>query len=72
MRKFSITLAAAALALGMSALTVNAQSQGASSLNAQAQNATIIHKAACLGYGRYCPPGMHRVCNGYRCWCRPC
>jgi hypothetical protein len=72
MRKLSITLAAAALALSMTALTVNAQSQGASTLNAQVQNATIIHKAACFGFGRWCPPGMTRVCGPYRCWCRPC
>ena len=51
----------------------NAQTQGASSLNAQAQNATMIHKAACNGFwGRWCPPGRHRVCGPYRCWCAPC
>jgi hypothetical protein len=72
MRKLSITLAAAALALGMTALTVNAQTQGASTLNAQVKNATMIHKAACFGFGRWCPPGFRRVCGPYRCWCAPC
>jgi len=72
MRKLSITLAAAALALGMTALTVNAQTQGASTLNAQVKNATMIHKTACFGFGRWCPPGRHRVCGPYRCWCAPC
>jgi hypothetical protein len=72
MRNLSITVAAAAFALGLTALSVNAQTQGASTLNAQARNATIIHKAGCFGYGRWCPPGMTRVCGGYRCWCRPC
>lgn len=72
MRKLSIILAAAAFALSATALTVNAQSQGASTLNAQAHNATIIHKTACFGFGRWCPPGLHRVCGPYRCWCAPC
>ena len=55
MRKITMTLAAAALVLGSLAVA-NAQTQGASRLNAQAQNATIIHKAACGGWGRWCPP----------------
>jgi hypothetical protein len=71
MRKITMTLAAAALVLGSVALA-NAQNQGASTLNAQAQNATIIHKTACFGWGRWCPPGRHRVCGPYRCWCAPC
>ena len=72
MRKITMTLAAAALVLGSLAVA-NAQTQGASSMNAQAQNATIIHKAACGGWGRWCPPGRRHVCNGWgRCWCAPC
>ena len=73
MRKLSITLAAAAFALSMTALTVNAQTQGASTLNAQARNATLIQKTACgprLFAG--CPWGTRRVCGPYRCWCAPC
>ena len=63
MRKITMTLAAAAFVFGTMGLA-NAQTQGASSLNAQAQNATIIHKAACNGFwGRWCPPGRHRVCG---------
>jgi hypothetical protein len=72
MRKLSITLAAVAFALSVTALAVNAQTQGASTLNAQVNNATMIHKAACFGYGRWCPPGSRRVCGPYRCWCAPC
>jgi hypothetical protein len=72
MRKIATTLAAAALVLGTMGLA-NAQTQGASSLNTQAHNATIIHKAACGGvWGRWCPPGRHRVCGPWRCWCAPC
>jgi hypothetical protein len=71
MRKVTLTLAAALFVLGSAAMA-NAQTQGAASLNAQARNATIIHKAACGGWGRWCPPGRHRVCGPYRCWCAPC
>jgi len=72
MGKLAITFAAAALLLGSVALTAQAQTQGAGSINAQAQNATIIHKAACFGWGRWCPPGTRHVCGPYRCWCAPC
>lgn len=72
MRKITMTLAAAALVLGTMGLA-DAQTQGASTLNTQAQNATMIHQAACNGFwGRWCPPGRHRVCGPYRCWCAPC
>jgi len=73
MRKITAILAAALLTLGSTTLMTNAQTQGplASSLNAQAQNATIIHKASCRGWGG-CGPGWHRVCGPYRCWCAPC
>jgi hypothetical protein len=74
MRKITLTLGAALFVLGSMALSVNAQTQapGAASLNAQAHNATITHKAACFGFGRWCGPGFHRVCGPYRCWCAPC
>ena len=72
MGKLAITLAAAALMLGSLAWSADAQTQGAASIHAQAQIATPIHKAACGGPGRYCPPGRHRVCGPARCWCAPC
>jgi hypothetical protein len=74
MTKLVITVAATAFALGTMAqvLTANAQTQGAATIHAQAQNATPIHKAACGGWGRWCPPGSHRVCGPMRCWCAPC
>jgi Spy/CpxP family protein refolding chaperone len=75
MRKITMTLAVAAFAIGATALSAQAQTQasGAAHLNAQAQNATIIHEAACHGWGAHCPPGRTWTCNGYgRCWCRPC
>ena len=66
-----IPLACAVFVLGSTALA-NAQTQGASSLNTQAQNGTIIHEAACRGWGPWCPPGRHRVCGRWRCWCANC
>lgn len=72
MGKIATTLAAAALLLGSVAVSAQAQTQGVGSINAQAQNATIIHKAACNGYGRWCPPGRHRICDPFHCWCAPC
>ena len=74
MRSLTITLAATAFALGTTALalTAHAQTQGAAMIHAQAQNATPIHQAACGGWGRWCPPGNHRVCSPLRCWCAPC
>ena len=72
MRKFAVTLAAAALVLGATALTANAQTQRPGSFHALAQNATPIQKAACNGMWGRCPPGRHWVCGPYRCWCGPC
>jgi hypothetical protein len=74
MRKFTLTLSAAALVLGAMALQASAQTQqnGAASIHALAKNATPIVKAACQGFGPYCPPGYVRACGPYRCWCRRC
>jgi hypothetical protein len=61
MGKLAIAMAGA-LVLASLAFTAQAQTQGA----------TIIHKTACGGFGRWCPPGMRRVCGPARCWCAPC
>jgi hypothetical protein len=72
MRKIGMALAAAVFVVGSMAIA-NAQTQGASTLNAQAQNATMIHRAACNGHwGRWCPPGRHIVRGLYRWYCAPC
>jgi hypothetical protein len=74
MQKLTMTWAAAALMLGSMAIAANAQAvtSGAGRLHAQIQNATPIDKAACRGFGAYCPPGTVRRCGPYRCWCARC
>ncbi len=75
MRKLSITLAAAAIALTAMAGMVGAQTQqpGAANFKTMLRNATPLHEVACRGRGA-CPWGYIRVCGGivYHCWCRPC
>ena len=73
MKKLALTLTAATFALGISALAVSAQTQGAASLHAQLQNATpIVTKAACGGWGPYCGPGWVRRCGYWGCRCVRC
>jgi hypothetical protein len=74
MKKPTLILTAATLLLGTMAISASAQSvaSGAAGLHAQIQNATAIVKAACGGFGPYCPPGTTRVCGAYHCWCRRC
>ena len=74
MRKLVIAMTSAVFVLGSMVITAQAQTQaqGAAGLHAQAQNATPIQKAACGGWGPYCPPGTIRRCGPYRCWCAPC
>ena len=72
MTKLTTTLAATAFALGAMSFAATAQTQGAATIHAQARNTTPIHQAACGGWGRWCPPGLHRVCGPARCWCAPC
>jgi hypothetical protein len=75
MKKLALTLTAATFALGISALTVSAQTQapGAASLHAQLQNATpIVTKAACGGWGPSCGPGWVRRCGYWGCRCVRC
>jgi hypothetical protein len=74
MRKFSVTLAAAALVLTSMAFAAGAQTQqpGAASFHAMLRNATPIEQVACRRLGGACPLGWVRACNPVRCWCRPC
>ncbi len=79
MKRFTVTMTAAALALGSIAITANAQTQapGAASFHAQLQNATpIIKRVACNGttgvHG--CGPGWVWACGpqGGNCRCVRC
>jgi hypothetical protein len=73
MRKTMLTLALALAFAGSAAFTADAQtSRGANNIAGAAQNFTPIEPAACRGWGPYCRPGFTRVCNRFRCWCRPC
>jgi hypothetical protein len=73
-QKLAMTFATTVLVLGSLSIAANAQSvaSGAARLHAQVQNATPIDKAACHGFGAYCPPGTVRRCGPYRCWCARC
>lgn len=81
MKKLPLALTAAALALGMTALTASAQTQspGAASLHARANNFTpMVRQTACNGtWGPWCGPGWIRRCwrgpwGGLHCRCVPC
>ena len=54
------------------AASAQIQTRGAAGLRAQLQNATPIQRAACWGWGPYCPSGTIRRCGPYRCWCVRC
>jgi hypothetical protein len=47
-------------------------SRGASLINSLSQHGNKSEKAACWGWGPFCPPGWVRACGPWRCWCRPC
>jgi hypothetical protein len=81
MKRLALTLTAATLVLGMTALTSGAQTQqqGAASLRAQLNNATpIVKPVACNGtWGPWCGPGWVRRCwrgpfGVVHCRCVPC
>jgi hypothetical protein len=74
MRSLVIAIAVTAV-LGLGgAFAWRAEAANPSGAFPPAAQLTPIHKAACVGYGGYCPPGRHRVCGpyGYNCWCAPC
>lgn len=74
MGKLSTVIVATTLLLAGLAVTAHAQTlHGSAGLVGAAQNFTPVQKAACGGrWGRWCPPGRHRVCGPRRCWCAPC
>lgn len=74
MRKFSVTLTAAAalLLIGSLACKADVLTSTGPALSTATKNYTPVEPAACRGYGPSCGPGFTRVCGRYRCWCRPC
>jgi hypothetical protein len=75
MRKLAIALGVAAAVIGGGLFAWSAQattSTAAATLGATAKNYSPVKKAACVGWGRHCPPGFRWACGPYRCWCRPC
>jgi hypothetical protein len=77
MRKFAMTVMAAAFALGAMALQANAQYQrsGATCLYSTLKNATpIVKQAGCRGGTGYCGcgPGWVSACAPNCCRCVPC
>ena len=45
---------------------------GTAGLPEAVKNYSLIEKAACVGYGKHCPPGFTWVCRPNRCWCARC
>ena len=74
MRKLVITLAASVAigAIGVPLWQAHAANLGDGGIKLAIKNYTPITKAACFGWGPYCPPGRTRVCGRWRCWCALC
>jgi hypothetical protein len=75
MRKLAIAIAVSAAVIGAGFFAWNAEattSTGAAPLGATAKNYSPVKKAACVRWGRHCPPGFRWVCGPARCWCAPC
>ena len=75
MRKFGVALAVGAALLLAGSLSWKAEATSAvksEALPALVKKFSLIDKAACNGWGRFCPPGYTWRCGPYRCACRPC
>ena len=68
MRKLSLALAVAMVAMGF--LAWNAQATPL--IPTPAQHYSPIEKVACGGPGARCAWGRTWVCGPAGCWCRPC
>jgi hypothetical protein len=75
MRKFGVAVAVGAALLIAGSLSWKAEATSAvksETLPAMVKKFSLIDKAACNGWGRFCPPGYTWRCGPYRCACRPC
>ena len=72
--RFAIALAAALLVAGLASWTAEATTVGTAGLPNAVEKYSLIEKAACVGYGKHCPPGYTWVCkpNSNKCWCARC
>jgi len=75
MRKFAITLAAAAAVLLAGAFAFNADAtlgSGTLGLPMAAKNYSPVDTVSCRTKGPLCPLGYTRVCRPWKCWCARC
>ena len=75
MRKFGVALTVGAILLITGSLSWKAEATSAVKSEDAArdgQEILAIEKAACGGWGKYCPPGYTWRCGPARCACRPC
>jgi hypothetical protein len=77
MRKLIIALVATVAVAGVGVPLAQAQTTnfGGPGISSAIKNYTPIPilKAACRGWGPWCPPGTTRVCGRWRgCWCARC
>ena len=72
MRKLIVTLAATMVVAAVPLWQAQTASWRDPGVAATTKNFTPIEKAACRGWGPFCPPGRTRVCGPVRCWCAPC
>jgi len=74
MRKVLIVLAISSAVIGVGMFAWKAEATtgtAAAALGAMGKNYSPVQKAACVGWGKHCPPGYRWFCGPYRCWCRP-
>lgn len=75
MRKLAIGLTAVAVLVLAGAVAWKADATpwrtGTADLPTATKNYSPVQKAACGGWGRWCPPGYVWQCRP-RCRCRPC
>jgi len=75
MRKFAITLAAAAAVLLAGAFTYSADAtlgSGTLGLPMAAKDYSPVDRVSCRTAGPLCPLGYTRVCRPFKCWCARC
>lgn len=72
--RLAVPLTAALLVAGLASWQAEATTAGTAGLPDAVKKYSLIEKAACVGYGKHCPPGYTWVCkpNSNKCWCARC